>query len=252
MSVHVHHEHADEPAEETADQEKGRAPPKRTSKLRFVSRAHPHNRRGSHKRMSDPTRHLLGADLRSPRKVRLGATITALASEQTEEIDNANSLRVGLAVFLGVLSDGVPEAILMGFLAAQHHLSLSLVAALFIANFPEAFSSASLMAEAHVAPWKTIGMWSFLCCLTGALCAAACFLLQTMSPDGTLSLTMVFAVSVVEGLAGGAMIACIAAVMLPDAYQRSVKHSPVLSSGFLCTAGFLVSVAMKVLGGDVN
>jgi len=161
-------------------------------------------------------------------------------------------LQVALAVFLGVLADGVPEAILMGLLAAQSLLSFVLVAALFVANFPEAFSSASLMAESDVGAITTIGSWTGLCLLTGVLSGISCGIVQLAAPDGHLSQNAEFVAAFIEGLAGGAMIACISAVMLPEAFERAAKKPPYFSSGFLCTAGFLVSVAMKVLGGDVN
>jgi len=49
------------------------------------------------------------------------------------------------------------------------------------------------------------------------------------------------------------MIACIATVMLPEAFHRAGKEGLlVFSSGFLCTAGFLVAVTMKALEHHYN
>lgn len=172
--------------------------------------------------------------------------------DEEEKSRQNKGLQVAMAVFLGVLADGVPEAVLMGFLIGQDSCSLVLIVALFVANFPEAFSSASLMAEAGISRSTTIGMWTGLCVLSGVLSGGACWGLLLIAPTGKLTLTMEFGVAGIEGLAGGGMIACIAGVMLPEAFERAAKRPPIISSGFLCCAGFLASVGLKVLGGDVH
>eukprot|EP00746_Dinoflagellata_sp_MGD_P146466 gnl/MRDRNA2_/MRDRNA2_78937_c0_seq1.p1 gnl/MRDRNA2_/MRDRNA2_78937_c0~~gnl/MRDRNA2_/MRDRNA2_78937_c0_seq1.p1 ORF type:complete len:474 (+),score=95.66 gnl/MRDRNA2_/MRDRNA2_78937_c0_seq1:138-1559(+) len=165
-------------------------------------------------------------------------------------------MRLAYAMFLGLLVDGIPESILLGFLAAENSLSLVLVLSLFVANFPEAFSSASLMKEAEAPLYKIMGMWSFLCVLTGVLAALACAGLLYFAGDAAASGTMPFHVrmiiAVVEGIAGGAMIACIAAVMLPEAFGRKHETNMLMDPGFLCTAGFLCAVMIKVIGGVVT
>merc|ERR1719331_2013325 len=97
------------------------------------------------------------------------------ALHDPEEIQHAKS--VALALFLGLLVDGVPEGILMGFLAAEGHLTPVLIISLFVANFPEAFSSASLLISARMPVYKIIGMWTSLCILVGCLSGLACYLL---------------------------------------------------------------------------
>jgi len=164
--------------------------------------------------------------------------------------------RLAYAMFLGLLVDGIPESILLGFLAAENSLSLVLVLSLFVANFPEAFSSASLMKEAEAPLWKIMGMWTFLCLLTGILAALACAGLLYFAGDAAASGQMPFhmrmMIAVVEGIAGGAMIACIAAVMLPEAFGRKHQTNMLMDPGFLCTAGFLCAVLIKVIGGYVS
>merc|ERR1719409_47329 len=94
--------------------------------------------------------------------------------EEARKEKAEKGMRLAYAMFLGLLVDGIPESILLGFLAAENSLSLVLVLSLFVANFPEAFSSASLMKEAGVSVFKIIGMWSALCAITGILAALAC------------------------------------------------------------------------------
>merc|ERR1712032_156607 len=114
--------------------------------------------------------------------------------------------QVALSLFLGLVVESVPEGILMGFLAAEDHLSMVFIVSIFVANFPEAFAASSLLCQARWSTPSIIGMWT-----------------------------------------GGALIACISALMLPEAFERSGHGGNLLmSSGFMCTCGFLMAVAMKV------
>lgn len=176
------------------------------------------------------------------------------ALHDPDEMQRAKS--VAFALFLGLLVDGVPEGILMGFLAAEGHLTPVLIISLFIANFPEAFSSASLLTSAKMSTAKIIGMWSGLCLLVGSLGGLSCWLLLWWFPTfgqaghGNLPMPVLLGIALVEGITGGAMIACISAVMLPEAFERAGKTGPFYSqTGFLCTSGFLLSVALKALFG---
>jgi zinc transporter ZupT len=182
-----------------------------------------------------------------------------------EDVRHAKS--VAFALFLGLLVDGVPEGILMGFLSAEGHLTPVLLVSLFVANFPEAFSSASLLIKAQMPIYVIVGMWTSLCCLVGCLCGASCYLLLYFFPaygaahghdehgGHTLPFTVLLGISLVEGLTGGSMIACISAVMLPEAFEQSGGKEDkgnwhfYTQSGFLCTAGFLMSVSMKATFG---
>merc|ERR1719159_599988 len=105
----------------------------------------------------------------------------AQALHDPKEVQRAKS--VAFALFLGLLVDGVPEGILMGFLSAEGHLTPVLIISLFVANFPEAFSSASLLMEAQMGYGTIIGMWTGLCLLVGCLCGASCYLLLSMYPE---------------------------------------------------------------------
>jgi len=178
--------------------------------------------------------------------------------KDVEESDGENPEKakmVALALFLGLLVDGVPEGVLVGFLSAEGHFSPVLIISLLLANFPEACSSASLMISAGMSTPVIVGMWGGLCALVGSLSGFACWALLALYPtygqEGVkLPQSVLVGISLVEGITGGAMIACISSVMLPEAFERTKKDGPLrLSSGFLCTVGFLVSTVMKALGG---
>lgn len=179
----------------------------------------------------------------------------AESAQCDQEIQHAKS--VAFALFLGLLVDGVPEGVLMGFLAAEGHLTPVLIISLFIANFPEAFSSSSLLIQAEMPMIIIMGMWTGLCILVGCLAGLSCWLLLLAFPDyglgghsSDLPIGVLLGIALVEGITGGAMIACIAAVMLPEAFERAGKSGPFYQqSGFLCLGGFLFSVALKALCG---
>lgn len=181
--------------------------------------------------------------------------IMKMHSEEDEEVQHAKS--VALALFLGLLIDGVPEGILMGFLAAEHHLTPVLIISLLIANFPEAFSSASLLIQAEMPIPKIIGMWAGLCVLVGCLAGTSCYLLNMSFPEfgqpgahHSLPEPVLVGIALTEGITGGAMLACIAGVALPEAFERGGKSGPVVSqSGFLCVCGFILSVFLKTFFG---
>lgn len=161
---------------------------------------------------------------------------------------------VAYSLFLGLVVDGIPEGILMGFLAAEGHLTPVFIISLFVANFPEAFSSASLLVTAKMSYASIVGMWTGLTLLVGLLAGMSCWLIVAFNPRVVLGEelppTVQVGVCLTEGITGGAMIACIASVMLPEAFERCSKHGSVFqSSGFICVCGFLMAVTMKTLGG---
>ena len=69
---------------------------------------------------------------------------------------------VAMSMWLGVALDGIPEALMLGFLVREGDgsVSWSLIAGIFIANFPEAFSAAAMLQRGGMAKVKIIAMWS--------------------------------------------------------------------------------------------
>merc|ERR1719281_2332127 len=88
--------------------------------------------------------------------------------------------------------------------------------------------------------WKIVGMWAVLMLMTGSLACIACMLY----PVGDVPFWVHIFSAAVEGLAGGAMLAMIAAVMLPEAYAM---QGDII--GLICVTGFLLAVLIKVYGG---
>mmetsp|Transcript_69669 Transcript_69669/g.115392 ORF Transcript_69669/g.115392 Transcript_69669/m.115392 type:complete len:410 (+) Transcript_69669:76-1305(+) len=189
---------------------------------------------------------------------RVRAVEKAMLVVHSPEVEHARS--VALALFLGLLCDGVPEGILMGFLAAESHLTPVLIIALFISNFPTAFSSSSLLVQAEMSMSKIISLWTGLCLLVGGLAGVSSWLLLASFPEfgqagfqsKSLPISVLIGIALTEGITGGAMLACISGVMLPEAFQRSEKSGAgafYAHSGFLCVAGFICSLILKTLFG---
>merc|ERR1719356_1490252 len=103
---------------------------------------------------------------------------------------------------------------------------------------------------------KIMAMWGGLCLLVGGLCGLSCWGLLHVFPEyatgAGLPKAGAIGVSLVEGFTGGAMLSCIAAVMLPEAQEQVGKDGSLLySAGFLTTLGFLTAVAMEVMSPSV-
>merc|ERR1719330_1744348 len=114
------------------------------------------------------------------------------------------------------------------------------------------------MIQARMSTASIIGLWTGLCVLVGCLAGLSCYLLLAAFPKfrqghgvgSELPELVKIGISAVEGITGGAMIACIASVMLPEAFERAGKAGPFYSqSGFLCLSGFLLSASLKALFG---
>lgn len=154
-----------------------------------------------------------------------------------------------LAIWLGILLDGIPESMvigagLMGMLSAKLAIQpdvvfmdivpFTLIAGLFLSNFPEALSSSANMLAQGWGKKRIFLMWFSLMVVVSI--GAGVGYLAAGYIDHTW---LVF----LEGLAAGAMLTMIAAAMIPEAV--------VLGNGNLVgastLAGFLGAILFKLL-----
>ena len=138
-----------------------------------------------------------------------------------------------MSIWLGLLMDGIPEALTIGAHLATQPLSNSLLAGLFIANYPEALSSSKGMKEQGFSIPKILVMWISIMLLTGILSAVGSVLFADV-PESVISL--------LESMAAGAMLTVIAETMLPEAYA---KGGPIV--GLSTLLGFLAIIVIKSL-----
>lgn len=139
-----------------------------------------------------------------------------------------------LAIFMGALLDGIPESIIIGagFISFSS-FSLTFVVAVFIANLPEAMSSAITMKEAKFTNKKILGLWSFLV-IAGAVSAYfGNIFLHDADP-----VVITFA----EAIAGGGILAMISSVMMPEAFEHGGA-----SVGIATIVGFLTAFLFSII-----
>jgi CRP-like cAMP-binding protein len=169
--------------------------------------------------------HNLETELQKPTE----AEIILAASEQKTGGSN-----VALAIWLGIALDGIPESLVIGGSMEGTSISLALVGGLFLANFPESMSSASVMKKQGGSAFKVIGMWVSLMLMTAVGAAIG----LTFIADAPHHLR-----AMLEGMAAGAMLAMIAQTMLPEAFE----HGGWLT-GLMTVVGFLAAIWMGTLG----
>jgi zinc transporter ZupT len=154
-----------------------------------------------------------------------------------------------LAIWLGILIDGIPESFvigagllvllqskaqLMGSLTFSDIVPYTLIAGLFLSNFPEALASSANMRLQGWGKQRVFLLWLSLTIIT-AVGAGAGFLLASALSHAWL----IFA----EGLAAGAMLTMIAAAMIPEAVHMGSANKVGLST----LTGFLAAISFKLL-----
>jgi zinc transporter ZupT len=148
-----------------------------------------------------------------------------------------------MAIWMGIALDAIPESVVIGMLvvaaAAQGTtLSLAFIAGVFLANLPEAMSSAVTMQKGGMTTMKIFWMWFSLCLLTGVGAMIGSVILPANPSGSDLYIKFAF-----EGLAGGAMLTMIAQTMLPEAFEQG--GGPIV--GLSTLGGFLAALMVKMI-----
>ena len=136
-----------------------------------------------------------------------------------------------LAIWLGILLDGIPESLVIGSSLFHTSMSLSLIAGLFLSNFPEALSSSVGMRHQGYRHARVLLMWTSLMLFTGVGAYLGSIFFRGVSPA-------IFAL--MEGIAAGAMLTMIAETMLPEA-----SHMGGAVTGVSTLLGFLAAVFFR-------
>ena len=143
-----------------------------------------------------------------------------------------------MAIWLGILIDGIPESLVIGMLAVSSGgISLGFIAGVFLANLPEAMSSAVSMRVNNMSLKKIYMMWASICLITGI----GAFLGAIMFPEDPTGEFFYFVVGI-ESVAAGAMLTMIAETMLPEAFEQGGAIV-----GLSTLVGFLAALIAKVL-----
>ena len=139
-----------------------------------------------------------------------------------------------LAIWLGIMLDGIPESLVIGSSMIHHPISFSLIAGLFLSNYPESLSSSVGMREQGHSFLKVFMMWTSIMIMTG---------IGAFMGNAYLVGAPVFLFAIVEGIAAGAMLTMIAETMLPEAYHKGGSIT-----GLSTLLGFLTALLFKTFG----
>jgi zinc transporter, ZIP family len=138
-----------------------------------------------------------------------------------------------LAIVLGSVLDGIPEAFVLGLTVLQGGVSPSLLAGIALSNLPEGMSSSSGLKAAHWPERRVMLMWSGVV-LVSAVSAAAGYALLDPESGRTGAL--------VQAFAAGALLAMLADTLLPEAYKVEGVWT-----GTLVVFGFAISLALSAI-----
>jgi len=83
--------------------------------------------------------------------------VSSAEEGKAKPVQNTESA-VAFSIWLGILIDGVPESMLIGFMQSEGELSVAFIVAVFLANFPEAMSASAIMC---VGAWRAV-LFGFL------------------------------------------------------------------------------------------
>jgi CRP-like cAMP-binding protein len=133
-----------------------------------------------------------------------------------------------LALFLGAMMDTIPESIIIGasFLTLESY-TFTFLMAVFLSNLPEAMGSSANMLDAGFSKVKIFSLWVLLI-VAGSIAAALGNIFLIDAPHAVIT--------VVEALAGGGILAMVASVMMPEAYEDGGAEV-----GLATIAGFLAA-----------
>jgi len=163
--------------------------------------------------------------------------------DDTGEVTTSSG-NVALSMWLGMMLDGIPEALMLGFMTNEGAVTFSFLVAIFIANFPEAFSGASLLLGQRMGVWRIMAMWLILFSLTGLLAMIGSLIMPANVERGSdLAQKRDKVTACMEGLTGGAMLAMVSTAMLPEAFKGAGDRA-----GLLFVLGFGLSVWITCLG----
>ncbi len=153
--------------------------------------------------------------------------------EDRTEIDSAEvSGGSGLAMFLGALLDGIPEAFVLGIaFALGEGVNVAFVAAIFVSNVPQGVAGTTSLQAAGYSGRRIFRMWTALTVASAAVAAAGFLLADALHLEGLFS----------EAFAAGAVLTMLADSMLPEAFRHGGK-----TVGLLVVAGYLVAGALAV------
>lgn len=156
------------------------------------------------------------------------------ASEGDTDSDGGDDDGGGLGIVLGTVLDGVPESAVLGMsLVGGGGVSVSLLAGIWLSNFPESLGSTVNMVGSGWEKLKIRLLWWSIVAVS-AVSAGLGYVIVDNSD--TLSGVLI------ESFAAGALLTMIADEMAPEAYDRSKIYAGLATVGGFALAVWLTSL----------
>jgi ZIP family zinc transporter len=138
----------------------------------------------------------------------------------------------GVAIVLGIVLDGVPETAVIGLTVLQQgEVSVAMLVAVFLSNFPEAIAATTGLRTAGWAAPRILGLWALVMAASG-LAALLGYALLDDASDRTVAFVLSFA--------AGSILTMLADTMMPEAFEHGGRRVGLLTTLGFCVA-FLVS-----------
>jgi len=131
----------------------------------------------------------------------------------------------GLVIAVGALIDGIPESIVMGLSVLQGGISIPIVAAIAISNFPEGLGSTAALKRSGTSGRFVALLWSGIALVTVAASVLGFVAFQSASPN---------LIALITTIAAGGLLAMVCNTMIPEAFDEQQALT-----GLWATIGFL-------------
>jgi ZIP family zinc transporter len=172
-----------------------------------------------------------GTDLAGGVPVAIGLAAGALTYVTLDRLVEARVPGAGAALALGALLDGIPEQAVLGIgLASGAGVSISLLAAIFVSNLPEAIGASSDLRDAGRTPAAVLRMWGAVAVVC-ALASVVGFALADAASGGLKA--------GINGFAAGALLVMLVDSMVPEATRKAGRPA-----GLVTVLGFALAAAL--------
>lgn len=141
----------------------------------------------------------------------------------------------GLVIAVGALIDGIPESLVMGLSVLQGGISIPIVAAIAISNFPEGLGSTAALKGGGSSGRYVALLWSGIALVTVVASVLGYVAFQSASPS---------LIALITTVAAGGLLAMVCNTMIPEAFDQ--QHA---LTGLWATIGFLGAFLLHELAG---
>ena len=141
----------------------------------------------------------------------------------------------GLVIAIGALIDGIPESIVMGLSVLQGGISIPIVAAIAISNFPEGLGSTAALKRGGSTGRFVALLWVGIALVTVAASMVGFAAFQAAPPN---------LIALITTIAAGGLLAMVCNTMIPEAFDE--QHA---LTGLWATIGFLGAFLLHELAG---